>query len=56
MKKVLNNTNVITANIISLSISVLDFKEILQLIVLILSTIVTIIHLVKNIKNRNDGA
>lgn len=41
-------------NSISLTISVLEFKELLQLFLLLLSSIITIIQLLKNIKKTND--
>jgi hypothetical protein len=41
-------------NTFSLTISVLEFKEILQLFLLLLSSIITIIQLLKSIKKPYD--
>jgi len=51
----INNYNrLIMFNSISLTISVLEFKELLQLFLLLLSSVITIIQLLKNIKKTND--
>lgn len=48
------NVKTIIVNYTALGISIIDVKEILQIIVLLLSTILSILVAYKNLRDRND--